>query len=66
MNVPTEDSYEAMLRLADLFADTAAELREQSRLGRLVLRDDDVAGSAELSPATWAAASNRSGNTHTR
>ena len=51
-----EDTYDAMLRLADLFADTAAELRERSRLGLLVLRDEDVAGSAELSPASWEAA----------
>lgn len=51
-----EDSYDAMLRLADLFADTASDLRERARLGQLVLRDEDVAASAELSPITWASA----------
>ena len=50
------DKYEQMLRLADLFDDAGAQMRQWSQLGRDVLADPDVADSAPLSPTTWATA----------
>ncbi|GAA3662784.1 hypothetical protein GCM10022237_23310 [Nocardioides ginsengisoli] len=45
-----------MLRLADLFDDAGAQMREWSQLGHDVLADPEVADSAPLSPTTWATA----------
>jgi hypothetical protein len=50
------DKYDQMLRLADLFDDAGAQMREWSQLGRDVLADPEVADSAPLSPTTWATA----------
>lgn len=50
------DKYHEMLALADLFDKSGAEMRSRSRLGAAILADDDVADSAELSPATFAQA----------
>ena len=50
------DKYHEMLALADLFDKSGAEMRSRSRLGATILADDDVADSAELSPATFAQA----------
>ena len=50
------DKYDQMLRLADLFDDAGEQMRAWARLGSEVLTDPDVAGSAALSPATWARA----------
>lgn len=52
----TADKYHEMLALADLFDASGAEMRARSRLGATILADDDVADSAELSPATFARA----------
>lgn len=49
----TQDKYEQMLSLADLFEGVGNEMRERSRLGSDVLSDDDVSASSELSPRTW-------------
>ena len=43
-----------MLRLADLFDGAGAEMRTRSRLGEQVLRDPEVADSADLAPPTYA------------
>jgi hypothetical protein len=48
------DRYEQMMRLADVFDGSGAELRTRAALGEQVLRDPDVAESAELSPGTYA------------
>jgi hypothetical protein len=48
------DKYDRMMRLADLFDGSGADLRGRTALGEQVLRDPDVAESAELSPATFA------------
>ncbi|WP_435771499.1 hypothetical protein [Nocardioides sp. SYSU DS0651] len=50
------DKYDQMLRLADLFDDAGAQMREWAKLGRDVITDPDVVESAPLSPATWEAA----------
>ena len=50
------DRYDELLRLADLFEATGDDLRARARLGVEVLGDDDVAGSEELSSATYAVA----------
>ncbi|MBM7516920.1 hypothetical protein [Nocardioides nitrophenolicus] len=50
------DKYDQMLRLADLFDDAGAQMREWSQLGSDVLADPDVADSAPLSPTTWSTA----------
>ena len=50
------DKYHEMLALADLFDASGVEMRRRSRLGAEILADDDVADSAELSPATFAQA----------
>lgn len=50
------DKYHEMLALADLFDKSGADMRSRSRLGATILADDDVADSAELSPATFAQA----------
>ena len=50
------DKYDQMLALADLFDSSGNDLRARARLGTEILRDDDVAASAELSPSTWAEA----------
>jgi hypothetical protein len=50
------DKYDQMLRLADLFDDAGAQMREWSQLGADVLVDPDVAESAPLSPTTWSTA----------
>ena len=47
------DKYDQMLRLADLFDTTGEEMRERSRLGDEVLRDEAVADSAPLAPLAW-------------
>lgn len=46
-------AYDQMLELADAFGATGEQLRSWARLGGEILRDDDVAASAELSPPTW-------------
>ncbi|MFC5729486.1 MULTISPECIES: hypothetical protein [Nocardioides] len=48
------DKYDQMLRLADLFDDAGAQMREWAKLGHEVLVDPDVVDSAALSPTTWA------------
>jgi len=47
------DRYAELLRLADLFETTAAELRDRASLGASVLHDPAVGDSAELAPATF-------------
>lgn len=54
VNRPTHgDKYERMLQLADDFDASGSKLRDWAHLGSEILRDDDVVGSAELSPKTW-------------
>jgi hypothetical protein len=48
--------YDQMLRLADLFDDAGAQMREWAQLGSDVLNDPEVADAAPLSPTTWATA----------
>ncbi len=48
-----DDRYLALEALADLFEKTSEDLRARAALGPQVLEDEDVAPSAELSPATW-------------
>jgi hypothetical protein len=50
------DKYDQMLRLADLFDDAGAQMREWAKLGRDVLTDPEVVASTPLSPTTWATA----------
>lgn len=50
------DKYDQMLRLADVFDDAGAQMREWAKLGRDVLTDPEVLQSAELSRSTWATA----------
>lgn len=50
------DKYDQMLRLADLFDDAGAQMREWAKLGRDVLTDPEIAASTVLSPRTWATA----------
>ncbi|MBM9458624.1 hypothetical protein JK386_01780 [Nocardioides sp. zg-536] len=47
------DKYDQMLRLADLFDDAGAQMRQWAQLGRTVLTDPDVTETAALSPRTW-------------
>jgi hypothetical protein len=47
------DKYDRMLRLADLFDSSGAEMRTRSRLGAEVLGDPAVSESAELSRPTY-------------
>ena len=47
------DKYDQMLALADLFDSSGSDMRARARLGEQILRDDDVADSEELSPATY-------------
>jgi hypothetical protein len=46
------DRYDDLLRLAEVFDRSGAELRAMAGLGSEVLRDDAVAASAELAPAS--------------
>jgi hypothetical protein len=50
------DKYDRMMRLADLFDGSGADLRSRAALGDQVLRDPEVADSAELAPTTYARA----------
>ena len=50
------DKYDRMMRLADLFDGSGADLHTRAVLGEQVLRDPDVADSAELAPRTFARA----------
>ncbi|KRB78543.1 hypothetical protein ASE01_04600 [Nocardioides sp. Root190] len=50
------DKYDQMLRLADLFDDAGAQMREWATLGRDVLTDPEVVASTPLSATTWATA----------
>lgn len=47
------DRYAELMRLADLFDGTGAEMRSRAALGERVLRDPAVAESAELAPASF-------------
>lgn len=46
--------YEQLMRLAEIFDASAADLRTRTELGEQVLGDPAVADSAELAPATYA------------
>jgi hypothetical protein len=48
------DKYDEMLRLADLFDGSGAEMRTRAALGEQVLRDPEVAESADLAPTAYA------------
>ncbi len=50
------DKYDQMLRLADVFDDAGAQMREWAKLGRDVLSEPEVVDSAQLSKSTWATA----------
>lgn len=50
------DKYDQMLRLADVFDDAGAQMREWAKLGRDVLSQPEVVDSAQLSKSTWATA----------
>ena len=50
------DKYDHLLQLADVFDRSGEELRAMAGLGAVVLRDAEVAESAELSPASHARA----------
>jgi hypothetical protein len=52
----TVDKYDRMVRLADLFDGSGADLRTRAALGEQVLRDPAVADSAQLAPTTYARA----------
>jgi hypothetical protein len=47
------DKYDELMRLADLFDGSGAEMRTRAVLGEQVLRDPAVEESAELAPATF-------------
>ncbi|GAA2022817.1 hypothetical protein [Nocardioides kribbensis] len=47
------DKYDQMMRLADEFDAAGQHVRERARLGVEILRDPDVADSADLSRSTW-------------
>lgn len=53
MSAPSEDRYDDLVRLADLFDRVGSELRARADLGTVVLGDPAVAESAELAGATW-------------
>lgn len=48
------DKYDDLMRLADAFDAAGAEMRTRAGLGEQLLRDDAVADSADLAPATYA------------
>ncbi len=54
--VEPQEQYEQMLRLADLFDESGADLRRRAVLGQQVLGDPAVSESAPLSPGTYARA----------
>ena len=62
------DTYDRMLRLADLFDASGQEMRIRSKLGADILRDEAVAESSALSKPTFDAAADdiRSATTGTR
>ena len=62
------DTYDRMLRLADLFDASGQEMRLRSKLGADILRDEAVAESSALSKPTFDAAADdiRSATTGTR
>ena len=62
------DTYDRMLRLADLFDASGQEMRLRSKLGAEILRDEAVAESSALSKPTFDAAADdiRSATTGTR
>ena len=62
------DTYDRMLRLADLFDASGQEMRIRSKLGADILRDEAVAESSALSKRTFDAAADdiRSATTGTR
>ena len=62
------DTYDRMLRLADLFDASGQEMRLRSKLGADILRDEAVAESSALSKRTFDAAADdiRSATTGTR
>src|SRR6188472_1700943 len=64
----TADTYDRMLRLADLFDASGQEMRLRSKLGAEILRDEAVAESSALSKPTFDAAADdiRSATTGTR
>ncbi|MGB0102067.1 MAG: hypothetical protein WBP61_17450, partial [Nocardioides sp.] len=47
------EKYDGLLRLADAFDAAGDEMRSRAGLGEQMLREDAVAGSADLSPATY-------------
>jgi hypothetical protein len=47
------DKYDDLMRLADLFDGTGAEMRTRAGLGEQVLRDPAVEESGELAPPTY-------------
>jgi hypothetical protein len=55
-HVETDDKYDRMLQLADLFDSSGQEMRARSKLGAEILRDEGVAESSELSKTTYDAA----------
>lgn len=56
MSDQSQDKYDQMVRLADLFDAAGDEMRGRAALGAEVLADEAVSDSAELSTATYAAA----------
>jgi hypothetical protein len=48
------DKYDRLLQLAARFDAAGEDMRARAQLGEVVLRDDDVAASEELSPRTYA------------
>ncbi|MEV5000046.1 hypothetical protein [Nocardioides sp. LML1-1-1.1] len=50
------DKYDQMMRLADLFDDAGAQMRDWAQLGQQVLTDPEVVASTPLSPGTWTTA----------
>ena len=54
--VEVQEQYEQMLRLADLFDESGADLRRRAMLGQQVLADPALSESAPLSPGTHARA----------
>jgi hypothetical protein len=54
MTTTERQHYEQLLRLAELFDSSGAEMRDRAVLGERVLADPAVAESAELTPTTYA------------
>lgn len=48
------DKYEQLMRLADVFDGSGADMRNRAGLGERLLRDPEVTESAELAPTTYA------------